>query len=64
MSWLPATLGLMLGCGILVGWQGFRAATDKTLAEAERKKGLWKLNGGIALAAVSMIAILHAAPTG
>ena len=62
MMWRAATLGLLLGLGILLGYQGFRAATDRKLTEAERKAGLWKLNGGIALAAISMIAILHVAP--
>lgn len=64
MSWEAPTLGLMMGVGLLLCFQGFRAMTDQSLPEVERKKGLWKLNGGVAMAVVSMVAILHVAPAG
>ena len=59
MSWEAPVLGLMLGVGVLLGFQGFAAMTDRSLADAARKKGMWKLNAGVTLAVVSMIAIAH-----
>ena len=72
MSWQAPTFGLMLGCGVLLCFQGFQAMTDQTVPEIERKnqtvpeierkKGFWKLNGGVALVVVSLVAILHVVP--
>ena len=62
MSWEAPALALMLGCGLLLCFQGFRAMTDQDLSEIERKRGFWKLNGGVAMAVVSMVAIFHVAP--
>ena len=59
MNWEAPTLGLMLGVGVLLGFQGFSAMTDRSLPDAARKKGMWKLNAGVTLAVVSMIAMLH-----
>ena len=59
MSWEAPVLGLMLGVGVLLGFQGFAAMTNRALPDALRRKGMWKLNAGITLAVVSMIAILH-----
>ncbi len=49
-------LGLMLGAGILLAMQGFAAILDRTRSETDRRKAMWKLNGGLALAAISMFA--------
>ena len=57
LDWRAATFGILLGCGLLLTWRGFRAVTDKSLDEAERRRGMWTLNSGIALAAVSMLGI-------
>ena len=57
VDWRAATFGILLGCGVLLIWRGFRAITDKSLDEKERRHGMWTLNGGIALAAVSMLGI-------
>ena len=59
MSWEAPVLGLMLGVGVLLGFQGFSAMTDRSLPDSLRRKGMWKLNAGVTLAVVSMIAILH-----
>jgi len=49
-------LGLMLGAGVLLAMQGFAAILDKKRSETDRRKAMWKLNGGLALAAISMFA--------
>ena len=61
MSWEAPVLGLMLGVGVLLGFQGFAAMTDRSLSDVARRKGMWKLNGGVTLAVVSMVAMLHVA---
>jgi hypothetical protein len=63
VDWRAATFGIVLGCGVLLAWRGFRALTDKSLDEAGRRRGMWALNGGIALVAVSMLGITLIAPT-
>ena len=55
MNWLSVSLGVLLGLGVLLSWQGFRAIIDKSLNDTERRRGFWKLNGGVVLAAASMI---------
>lgn len=56
MSWPAMGLGLMLGVGVLLAMQGFAGVLDKKRTETDRRKAMWKLNGGIALAAISMFA--------
>lgn len=56
MNLLPLALGAALGLGILLCWQGFRRMTDKELGDGERRKGLWRLNAGLLVAALSMLA--------
>ena len=62
VDWRAATFGILLGCGVLLIWRGFRAMTDKSLDTKERRRGMWTLNGGIALAAVSMLGITLISP--
>ncbi len=62
VDWRAATFGIVLGCGVLLVWRGFRALTDKSLDDAERRRGMWTLNGGIALVAVSMLGLTLVAP--
>ncbi len=64
MSWQAPALGLVLGVGVLLGFQGFRAMTDRGRPEAARRQGFWKLNLGAALAALSMVAMLRMTPDG
>ena len=59
MNWEAPVLGLMLGVGVLLGFQGFVAMTNRSLPDIARKKGMWRLNAGVTLAVVSMIAIAH-----
>ena len=59
MSWEAPVLGLMLGVGVLLGFQGFAAMTNRALPDNLRKRGMWKLNAGVTLAVVSMVEILH-----
>lgn len=54
MPWQAAALGLLLGIGVLLAFQGFSAVSDKSRPEGERRKGMLKLNAGIVCAAVSM----------
>ena len=56
MSWEAPVLGLMLGVGVLLGFQGFAAMTNRSLPDAARRKGMWRLNAGVTLAVVSMVA--------
>lgn len=60
-DWLPFALGALLGLGGLLAWRGFRLVADKSRVEADRRKGFWWLNVGLALAAVSMVAFTLAA---
>lgn len=59
MNWEAPVLGLMLGVGVLLGFQGLAAMTNRSLPDIARKKGMWRLNAGVTLAVVSMIAIAH-----
>ncbi len=62
IDWRAAAFGILLGCGVLLVWRGLRAITDKSLAERDRRRAMWTLNGGIALIAVSMLGITLIAP--
>ncbi len=57
VDWRAATFGILLGVGALLIFRGLRAITDKSLDEHGRRRGMWTLNGGIALVAVSMLGI-------
>lgn len=52
-EYLPYILGALGGCGLWLGWEGFRQLTDKQKSDKERRKGWWSLNAGIALIAFS-----------
>lgn len=51
-----ATFGILLGCSMLLIYRGLRAVTE-SLDDRARRRGMWTLNGGIALAAISMCSI-------
>ncbi len=57
VDWRAATFGILLGVGALLVYRGLRAVTDKSLDDTVRRRGMWTLNGGIALVAVSMLGI-------
>jgi hypothetical protein len=57
VDWRAATFGILLGCGALLVYRGLRAVRDKDLDEGRRRRGMWTLNGGIALIAVSILGI-------
>lgn len=63
MNYLAPSLGIILGLGGLLAWQGFRVVVDKEQSAEDRRKAMWKLNGGLALAAISMAGITLVAPT-
>ena len=54
MEYAAPLMGAGLGAGLLLVFMGFRTLTNKNLDEAGRKRGLWPLNAGLVLAAVSM----------
>ncbi len=62
VDWRAAAFGILLGCGVLLMYRGFRAITDKSLDGHARRRGMWTLNGGIALVAVSVLGITLIAP--
>lgn len=62
MNWLSPTLGILLGLGVLLGWRGLRAVTDKSNEGEGRRKGMWQLNGGILLIVASAVGITWIAP--
>ena len=62
VDWRAATFGILLGVGALLIFRGLRAVTDKSLDENGRRRGMWTLNGGIALVAVSMLGITLIVP--
>jgi hypothetical protein len=53
---LPMVLGAMLGFGVLLIVQGVRVMRVAGKDDAGRKKGFWRLNIGLVLVAISMIA--------
>lgn len=59
MNWESIVPGLLLGLGAVLIWKGFRKLTDKSLAEDERRRGFWPLNGGFLMVAVSIILVLR-----
>jgi hypothetical protein len=62
VEYLAPSLGIVLGLGGLLAWQGFRVIVDKQQSQEARRKAMWKLNGGLALAAISMAGITFIAP--
>jgi hypothetical protein len=61
MDWVPLALGAMLGFGVLLAYQGVRRLVDKSLDEQSRRAGFWRLNGGLVLIALSVIAFTRIA---
>ena len=62
VDWRVATFGILFGCGVLLVWRGFRVVLDKSLDDGSRRRGMWTLNGGIALVAASMLGITLITP--
>jgi len=62
MEYLSPSLGILLGLGGLLAYQGFRVILDKQNSDEARRKAMWKFNGGLALAAISMAGIIWIAP--
>ena len=53
-DFLPPLLGALLGAGVLAALRGFRIIGDRKRAAPERRGGIWWLNGGLALVALSV----------
>ncbi len=64
MNWQPMLLGLALGGGLWLAFVGLRRMFNKKLSEEERKKGFWPMNGGFALACISMYLMARFVETG
>jgi len=64
MNWQPMLLGLALGGGLWLAFVGLRRMLNKKLSEEERKKGFWPMNGGFALACISMYLMARFVETG
>ena len=54
MNLEPIFLGLTLGIGLWLAFVGLRRMLSKSLSEEDRKRGFWPMNGGFALACLSM----------
>ena len=51
---LSYVLGALGGCGILAAYYGVKRLLDRARPDAERRAGLWLVNLGIVLVAVSL----------
>ena len=58
----PMLFGLTLGLGAMFTYRGLRIICSRKLDEEERRKGFWKLGGGLAL--VVLPAVLFMGLTG
>ena len=59
MNWVSTVLGAILGIGCVFIYRGIRTMRNKELNDAGRRKGLWLLNAGLALIAVTMVLIVQ-----
>ena len=57
VDWRAATFGILLGCSMLLIYCGLRVVPHESLNDRARRRGMWTLNCGIALAAISMCSI-------
>jgi hypothetical protein len=57
-SWIGYVWGGLAGVGVLLAWEGIKRLMDKQRPEPQRKAGLWFVNGGVVLIALSMAATL------
>lgn len=56
--WFPYLLGALGGLGVLLVYYGLKRITAKARPEGQRKLGLWMVNGGVAVLALSMALII------
>ncbi len=59
MNWQSGLPGVALGLGVVLIFKGIRRLCDKSLDEADRRRGFWPLNGGLLLVAISFIALIR-----
>jgi len=53
-EWWPYVWGALGGLGLLLVYYGITRVRDKSRPDAERRKGLWMVNGGVFCLAASM----------
>ena len=58
VDWWAAKFGILLGCGLLLIYYGFRTVIDKSLEDRARRRDMWTQNGGIPLTAISRLGII------
>ena len=59
MNWQSGLPGVALGLGVVLIFKGIRRLCDKSLDEANRRRGFWPLNGGLLLVAISIIVLIR-----
>ena len=57
VDWWAAKFGILLGCGVLLIYYGFRAIIYKSFEDRASRRSMWTQNGGIPLTAISMLGI-------
>ena len=54
----PYILGGVGGAGVLLVYYGMRQIIDKAREAADRKRGLWMVNGGVVLLGITLAMML------
>lgn len=59
-STLAAVLGAAGGIGLLAIYFGIKKVRDPDRSDAQRRQGLWLINGGLVLMGASMLLMMRA----
>ena len=54
----PYVLGALGGGGVLLVYYGMRQVIDREREAADRKRGLWMVNGGVVLLGITLALML------